>query len=258
MKHYSLKSFVLFTNVVFWLLFMLTGGLVYLKAPEIVLTIMKNICAWTSTFVLVLLFKKLYPNETFKAFLKKQFGKVGILDFLIPLLIQVVIVICATAYLFFLRGESFEDVKFINASSILPLLIINITSGATGEELGWRGYALNEFQKKHSPLVASLFIGLLWGLWHFPLWLITGYSGSDLLIYSASFMLGIVSFSVFMTYFYNKSKNILVAVWIHFLFNMLLQIVVLEDYRIILFVSVLYLLVSAIIVLTNRKAMLRV
>jgi uncharacterized protein len=112
---------------------------------------------------------------------------------------------------------------------------------------------LNELQKKYRPLAASLIIGLLWGLWHFPLWIVSGYSGFDLLVYSASFMLGILSFSIFITYFYNKKKNIIVAVWMHFLFNILLQIVVLEDYRVILFVSVLYFLVSTVIVLLYKK-----
>ena len=138
------------------------------------------------------------------------------------------------------------------------MVLIFITSGPMGEELGWRGYALNEFQKKYSPLISSLFIGLLWGFWHFPLWIITGLTGYDLLFYSASFMLGIISFSVFVTYFYNKKKNILVAVWIHFLFNMLLQIVIIEDFRFILFVSVLYLISSICIVLIKRKEMFSV
>lgn len=257
MKQYTLKSFLVFTYLLFWALFAITGGLVFLKAPDIVLTIMKNICAWTSTFVLVLLFKKLYPGDSFKEFLKRQFCKVSVLDFLIPLLIQAAIIAFAIIIFFISRGESLESIKFTSVSGILPLLLINITSGPMGEELGWRGYALKELQKKHSPLVASLFIGLLWGFWHFPLWIVTGYTGYDLLLYSAFFMLGILSFSVFITYFYNKSKNILVAVWIHFLFNMLMQIVVIEDYRILLFVSILYVLVSVVIVLGNKKTMLQ-
>jgi membrane protease YdiL (CAAX protease family) len=252
----SIRSFVIYTYLLFWVLFLITGGTVYLKAPEFVQIIMKNVCAWASTFILVILFKRIYPNETFIGFLKKQFVKVSFFDFVIPMLIQIGITIGAYACLFYLNKESLENIKFIKVSNIFPLFIINITSGPLGEELGWRGYALNELQKKTSPLVASLIIGLLWGFWHFPLWLVSGYGGYDLLIYSASFMLGIMSFSVFITYFYNKRKNILIAVWIHFLFNMLLQIVVSDDYRIILYVSVLYLFVSTAIVLFNKKTMI--
>src|SRR4029077_8041655 len=38
-----------------------------------------------------------------------------------------------------------------------------------GEEPGWRGFALPQLQKKHSPLVASLILAPLWSLWPLPL-----------------------------------------------------------------------------------------
>jgi membrane protease YdiL (CAAX protease family) len=38
-----------------------------------------------------------------------------------------------------------------------------------GEEPGWRGFALPQFQTKHSPLIASLILAPLWALWHLPL-----------------------------------------------------------------------------------------
>lgn len=257
-KSGSLRTFVILTYLLFWVLFSITGLTVYLKAPDYVQTIMQNVCAWTSTFVLIIWFKKFYPNETLKGYLKRQFRRTTFQNFAFPTLIQIVIIILATIIFYSVNGEPFNNISFIKTAEILPTVFIFITSGPMGEELGWRGYALNEFQKKYSSLISSLFIGLLWGFWHFPLWIITGLTGYDLVFYSASFMLGIISFSVFVTYFYNKKKNILVAVWIHFMFNMLLQIVIIEDFRFILYVSVLYLISSICIVLIKRKEMLSV
>jgi membrane protease YdiL (CAAX protease family) len=40
---------------------------------------------------------------------------------------------------------------------------------ALPEELGWRGYALPKLLKVHSPLVAGLVVGVLWGSLHLAL-----------------------------------------------------------------------------------------
>ena len=253
-----LRLFIICTYSMFWILLAVTGVLIYLKAPEVIQTIMKNVCAWASTFVLLLFFKKFYPDYTLSSFIKKQFTRVGISDFLIPMIIQIAIAFCAYGCLRVLESGSVTDLKFVSPSSLIPLVIVNITSGPMGEELGWRSYALNELEKKHSPLVAAMIVGLVWGLWHFPLWLLSGYSGIGLLIYCSSFMLSIVSFSVFLTYFYNKSRNILVAVWIHFLFNILLQLVEGSDYRLFVFLALFYFLASLIIVLTKKNQLLAV
>jgi membrane protease YdiL (CAAX protease family) len=54
---------------------------------------------------------------------------------------------------------------------IVNTLILGCTINAFfafGEELGWRGYLLKALQDKRFLLV-SLIIGVVWGVWHFPL-----------------------------------------------------------------------------------------
>ncbi|AKU15581.1 CPBP family intramembrane glutamic endopeptidase [Luteipulveratus mongoliensis] len=49
-------------------------------------------------------------------------------------------------------------------------LVIAMTIGAAGEEIGWRGYLQPYLQTRFSELKASLIVGVIWGLWHIGAW----------------------------------------------------------------------------------------
>jgi len=40
---------------------------------------------------------------------------------------------------------------------------------ALGEEIGWRSFALPKLQKIFTPFATSLILGLIWAVWHLPL-----------------------------------------------------------------------------------------
>ena len=106
------------------------------------------------------------------------------------------------------------------------LIILNLLQGATGEEAGWRGFALPRLQETHGPVKASLILGLVWSFWHLPLWFLSGYSGLDLLIYVLAFGVSIISLTFLLTWISIKTPNSLVPVVItHFSFNASLNLV---------------------------------
>jgi len=82
------------------------------------------------------------------------------------------------------------------------------------EELAWRGFALPRLQAGRSALTASLILGLLWGLWHTPLFLIAGTAQSTWPY--LGFVLFTVAYSVLMTWMYNHTRgSVLLASLFH-------------------------------------------
>jgi len=106
------------------------------------------------------------------------------------------------------------------------LVILNLLQGATGEEAGWRGFALPRLQETHGPVKASLILGLIWDFWHLPLWFLSGRSGLDLLIYVLAFSVSIVALTFLLTWISSRTPNSLVPIVItHFSFNASLNLV---------------------------------
>src|SRR5215469_15496259 len=56
----------------------------------------------------------------------------------------------------------------------LLYLLFLVAEGPLGEEPGWRGFALPRLQQRSGPLAGTLLLGILWGLWHLPLFFIPG------------------------------------------------------------------------------------
>lgn len=253
----GLIRYIIFTYLLFWILLGATGLLISVGVPELIQTLMKNVCAWTPTFVLLLMFKNLYPRTNLRDFFKINFlCQTKIRYFLIAFILQSAVYLGAIFVYLAINNLRLESIPLISASALLPALIVTATSGAMGEELGWRAYALNVLQKKYSPLKSALLVGLVWGFWHLPLWILSGFSGLELLYYCFFFLLTIISLSVVITYFYNKGRSVLIAMWIHFLFNLFLQLMIIDMLQLLIYLSVGYFLLALLLVLTYKTELL--
>jgi membrane protease YdiL (CAAX protease family) len=55
-------------------------------------------------------------------------------------------------------------------------LVSTLALGQSGEEVGWRGYALPRMATRLGLGPASLILGVIWALWHLPLFFVPGTS----------------------------------------------------------------------------------
>lgn len=88
---------------------------------------------------------------------------------------------------------------------ILPFLPFDAITN--GEEIGWRGYVLPRLQAKHTALVSSLIVGVIWGLWHLPKFLAPGNTSPF-----GWFMVKIIVEAILYTWLYNNTQGSLLLV----------------------------------------------
>jgi len=99
------------------------------------------------------------------------------------------------------------------ANALIAGYTINALFGF-GEELGWRGYLLKTLQNK-KLLPASLIIGTVWGLWHFPLILLGHNYPQHPAAGVGMMVIFCILLSPMMIYIVIKSKSVVTAAIFH-------------------------------------------
>ena len=109
--------------------------------------------------------------------------------------------------------------------TIIPFAIVKMVYGPLPEELGWRGYALDRLQRKWNALFSSLVLGVIWAVWHTPMFFMRGSLMSEVFpLWSTQFWVamgpGILAGAVVMTWIYNNTqRSTLAAILFHFMMN---------------------------------------
>ncbi len=97
-----------------------------------------------------------------------------------------------------------------------------IRSAATtlGEEIGWRGFFIYELRKVFSFTGVSVFSGIIWAAWHWPLFV---YYSNNAILEFLAFLTTCIFMSFTMTYYTFKSKSLWPAVIFHAVSNVYIQ-----------------------------------
>ena len=98
MKPNYLKRYIVSSYILVWALILFVAGMASLvfHAPHVVMWVVRNLIAWSPTYLLLLGWKHFRPNETRTAFVKRCFsGKIKPLPLLLSFALTVGISVLA-------------------------------------------------------------------------------------------------------------------------------------------------------------------
>jgi membrane protease YdiL (CAAX protease family) len=123
------------------------------------------------------------------------------------------------------RAPDFSSAEQLVAQpvSILPILLLTLITGPVAEEYGWRGYLHDRLHARFGMFVESLIIGLIWAVWHLPLFYMVGMSSYE----AASFWLFVlyhIPLAMLFTWlFVGTGKSMMAVILFHFVHNLTLR-----------------------------------
>jgi len=174
--------------------------------------------SWTPNFaafiVIVFVIKqKGGIKELFKRWLMFRASVKWYVAAISPLFVAAV----AGFFYFLFDGVKTENPESVSLLLLFAMLIMSLITGAMGEELGWRGFALPRLQSKFNAFWASTVLGVLWGFWHLPLWF-TGMGWESMSF--GVFLYCCVLMSIILTWICNNTHgNLMLVTLFHLFYN---------------------------------------
>jgi membrane protease YdiL (CAAX protease family) len=124
------------------------------------------------------------------------------------------------------------------------------------EEIGWRGFLLPILETKFRPLTAAIILGLIWGIWHIPMYLTHSPEGGRTGIFLIYFLIGTVPISVLFVWIFNKTGSLLVTIFFHSAINATFALfgkVPTGELKPFIFTMIIFTLVAAVITIKTKR-----
>ena len=227
---FPLTSFFLLSYVFFWLALGLFGLLVFgvfhadlVSHPELQYVV-QIVGSWMPSVAMAIVVGMTSGRRSVVAQFRKLVAVPVAGRVVLVALVPVAVIFLAVAGYRLTGGAASAGVA-LTGGFWITWLILNIVTGATGEEPGWRGFALPILRERFRPVTAGLVLGVIWSWWHLPLWILSGHTGLDMLWYVIEFNVAIVSLSVLMVWLYLRAPHTLIPISLaHFGLNAALQL----------------------------------
>jgi membrane protease YdiL (CAAX protease family) len=143
---------------------------------------------------------------------------------LVALLLPQVLIVIAIAINVVAVGAPIPVVTVAVIGSLVREFVrVLLLGGPLEEELGWRGFALPRLQARRTAFDAALVLGLVWGLWHIPLYFVPGTGqyetardAASLAFTIGAFVVWTIGLSILFTWLYNETNgSLIVAILFH-------------------------------------------
>lgn len=159
----------------------------------------------------------------------KQPKAIWYLAAILPLLILAIIIWLIFAFLGsplpIPGSQQLENVNFFSGLGIALFLFVFMFAFALGEEFGWRGYVLDPLLDRWNASKTSLILGILWALWHLPMFFITGVGqNADFNRLGPLFLVNFILITMGLTFIYtwlysNSNSNVFIVLVFHGITN---------------------------------------
>lgn len=250
-----LNLFLLLTFGLFIIGFAMVGLLFAIGGPNLLIVLLQILMAWTPTMAFAIVHRKLHPGRSFWHTVANLFApRIKSLPLLASILIPVVATIIVWLGYSLASGQSpLALLADLSLGGLAVIFFDGLIRGPLGEELGWRGYLQNELATRYSLLKTSLIVGVIWAVWHLPLWFISGYQGLDLLLYIVFFAIGLIAFSVIIGFVYDRGKNLIYPILLHQMLNFSGRLLEMDELVVLGGVAAVYVVIALAIGLVWLK-----
>lgn len=248
--------YVIFTYLLFWFMVLAicgTASMVFQASP-LTMRWLANLCAWSPTFSLLIMFKKLKPEITLRQFFKNAFsGNFKLNLFILSTCSIIGGTLLSVFILSIIENRSFSSFFTLGMYSLPLSFLLSLLSGPTGEESGWRGYLRCELEKRFGFIKGSFILGSIWAFWHTVLWFVDcDFTGFNLILYIISNVIVMTALVIIMNIILKKSNNLFYAIWIHLCFNFLYSFIIADIYFYII-LSIVYAIIAGCFLVTFLK-----
>ncbi len=137
--------------------------------------------------------------------------------FALPLVLATVALACAFVTGGAAVGPFTPEVSW---GAAVPFLMFMVVFTGLAEEPGWRGFALPHLQAHNTAVRSSWILGIAWGVWHVPFSVyLFGDQPAVLAANLVALTVGIVGWTIVITWIYNSTESVLLVIVLHGWFN---------------------------------------